>query len=159
MRAAVVGAPLPTAVQRDEAQLPFVTFPDSVRMQLVQANLLKGVWIVRSSFPPGVTVQTHRHTGDVYAFTLRGHWLYLESAAETNTPGSYLFEPAGSVHTLHVPGDNQLNAEVWFVIHGAILNLGANGEIEAEIDAASVLDGYRRLCLDQHGMNDPPVVV
>ena len=83
-------------------------------MQLLQADLANGVWIVRSLFPPGVTIQTHKHTGHVYAFTQSGQWHYLESPEALNTAGSYLFEPAGSVHTLHVPADNEGDTDVWF---------------------------------------------
>jgi 2,4'-dihydroxyacetophenone dioxygenase len=150
---------VPTAVHRGESDLPFVTFPDSVRMQLVQADLANGVWIVRSLFPPGVTIQTHKHTGHVYAFTRSGRWHYLESPEAVNSAGSYLFEPAGSVHTLHVPADNEGDTDVWFAIHGANLNLDAEGNVEVVIDAASVLAGYRHLCASEHGVSDPPVVV
>ncbi len=49
---------------------------------------------------PGVTIQRHKHTGEVLAFTIRGAWKYLEYP-EVNTAGSYLFEPAGSIHTAY----------------------------------------------------------
>lgn len=149
----------PTAVHRAEDELPFVTFPDSVRMQLLQVDLANEIWIVRSRFPPGVTIQTHKHTGNVYAFTHFGRWHYLESPEAVNTTGSYLFEPAGSVHTLHVPPDNVGDTDVWFAINGANLNLDAQGGVEVVIDAQSVLAGYRKLCATEHGVLDPPVVV
>ncbi len=149
----------PTAVHRGESDLPFVTFPDSVRMQLLQVDLAAGVWVVRSLFPPGVSVTTHKHTGHVYTFTRSGSWHYLESPDAVNTAGSYLFEPAGSVHTLHVPAANDEVTDVWFAIHGANLNLDEHGEVELVIDAASVLTGYRALCETEHGVSDPPVVV
>ena len=40
-----------------------------------------------------------------------------------NVAGSYLFEPAGSIHTLHVPDTNTEVTDVFFAIHGANLNL------------------------------------
>jgi len=150
---------VPTAVHRAEGDLPFVTFPDSVRMQLLQVDLAGGLWVVRSLFPPGVTIQTHKHTGPVHAFTRAGRWCYRESPEAVNVAGSYLFEPAGSVHTLQAPADNEGTPDVSFVIHGAILNLTAQGHVEHVIDAASVLSGYRALCRSQHGLSDPPVVV
>jgi 2,4'-dihydroxyacetophenone dioxygenase len=149
----------PTAVHRGEADLPFVTLPDSIRMQVLQVDLANGVWVIRSLFAPGTTVQTHKHTGHVYAFTQSGRWHYLESPEAVNTAGSYLFEPAGSVHTLHVPADNDSDTDVWFVIHGANLNLTPQGEVESVIDAGIVLAGYRAMCEAQHGISDPPVVV
>ena len=85
----------PTAVHRGESELPFVTLPDGIRMQVLQVDLATGVWVIRSLFAPGTTVQTHKHTGHVYAFTQKGSWHYLESPDAVNTAGSYLFEPAG----------------------------------------------------------------
>ncbi|HYA69302.1 MAG TPA: 2,4'-dihydroxyacetophenone dioxygenase family protein [Acidimicrobiales bacterium] len=149
----------PTAVHRAETDLPFVTFPDGVRMQLLQVDLATGVWVVRSLFPAGVSVQTHKHTGHVYAFTRSGHWYYRESPEAVNVAGSYLFEPAGSVHTLHAPPGNEGDTDVCFVIHGAILNLTAEGDVEAVIDAAGVLSSYRALCRSEHATSDPPVVL
>jgi len=149
----------PTAVHRAEGDLPFVTLPDSTRLQLLQVDLANGVWVIRTLFPPGITVQTHKHTGHVYAFTQSGSWHYLESPEAVNTAGSYLFEPAGSVHTLHVPPTNEGPTDAWFVIHGANLNLTPEGSVEMVIDAGTILAVYRALCETEHAMSDPPVVV
>jgi 2,4'-dihydroxyacetophenone dioxygenase len=149
----------PTAVHRGLDELPSIDFGDGNNMQLLRVDLANGVWIVRNRFDPGITVQTHKHTGHVDAFTITGSWHYLESPEAVNTPGSYLFEPAGSIHTLHVPDTNDGVTDVWFTIHGANLNLDADGNVETVIDAGSVLSYYRYLCAQQHGLADPPVVV
>jgi hypothetical protein len=149
----------PTALHRGESDLPFVTLPDGIRMQVLQVDLATGVWVIRSLFKPGTTVQTHKHTGHVYAFTQQGSWYYLESPDAVNVANSYLFEPAGSVHTLHVPETNEGDTDVWFVIHGANLNLSPEGEVTDMIDAHVVYQGYLALCEAEHGITDPPVVV
>jgi quercetin dioxygenase-like cupin family protein len=150
----------PTAVHRGENDLPFITLPDGTgKLQLLQVDLANGVWVVRNLFPPGAAVATHKHTGHVYAFTQRGRWHYLEYADVMNTAGSYLYEPAGSVHTLHVPEDNDGDTDVWFTIHGANLNLDAEGNVELVVDAHFILDFYRAMCQSEHGVDDPPVVV
>jgi quercetin dioxygenase-like cupin family protein len=149
----------PTAVHRAESDLPFIHLPDGTGLQLLQVDLANGVWVVRNHFPPGVTIQTHKHTGHVYAFTQRGRWHYLESPDAVNVAGSYLFEPAGSVHTLHVPAGNDEVTDVWFTIHGANLNLDADGNVELVIDAHGILPFYRMMCASEHGVEDPPVVV
>lgn len=149
----------PTAIHRGESDLPFVTLPDTTKLQLLQVDLANGVWVIRTLFPPGVTVQTHMHTGHVYAFTQSGSWHYLESPEALNVAGSYLFEPAGSVHTLHVPPSNESLTDAWFVIHGANLNLTPEGAVEMVIDARTVLEFYRAACEAEHGVADPPVVV
>lgn len=149
----------PTAIHRGEAELPFVDLGGGIKLQLLQVDLANGVWIVRNHFDPGSTVQTHKHTGHVYAFTQKGSWYYLESPEAVNTAGSYLYEPAGSVHTLHIPETNEGVTDVWFAIHGANLNLDAQGGVELVVDAHAILPFYRMLCASQHGVDDPPVVV
>ena len=52
----------------------------------------------------------------------------------------------GAIHTLHVPATNKEVTDVWFAIRGANLNLDANGNVEAVIDAATVLEIYRGQC-------------
>ena len=149
----------PNAILRHEEDLPFVDLGDGSLLQVLQVDLAQGIWIIRNRFTPGYVVQTHRHTGSVYAFTTAGAWHYRESPDDVNLPGSDLFEPAGSVHTLHVLDDNEGLTDVWFTINGANLNLDANGQVEYVIDAATVLGFYRAACADQHGISDPAVVV
>lgn len=149
----------PPTIHRGEDDLPFVTLPDGTGLQLLQVDLAAGIWIVRNHFPPGISIQTHTHTGHVYAFTRAGRWHYLESPDAVNTSGSYLFEPAGSTHTLHVPADNDEVTDVSFVVHGANLNLDDDGNVVFVVDAHNLLPFYRDLCKEQHGIDDPPVVV
>ena len=145
------------AIHRGESELPFVDFGEGVSLQLLQVDLDQGLWVVRTRFQPGVTIQTHKHTGAVFALTLAGSWKYLEYP-EVNTAGSYLFEPAGSVHTLSVPATEKAVTDVWFAIYGANLNLDANGNVEAVIDAELVYQFYRTACLE-HGLPNPPVIL
>ncbi|MDH3705992.1 MAG: 2,4'-dihydroxyacetophenone dioxygenase family protein [Acidimicrobiia bacterium] len=149
----------PQTIHIGENDLPMVDAGDGVGIQLLQVDLAQGIWIVRNHFQPGTTIQTHRHTGHVYAFTQKGSWHYLESPEAVNVAGSYLFEPSGSVHTLHVPDTNDEITDVWFTIYGANLNLDAEGNVEVVIDAHTILPVYRALCAEQHGMPDPPVIV
>ena len=149
----------PEAILRHSEALPFVSFGEGNSLQLLQVDLAAGVWTVRAQFSAGLTVQTHRHTGAVHAFTNAGSWHYLEYPNDINLPGSYLFEPAGSVHTLHVPASNTEITDIWFIINGANLNLDTDGNIVSVSDAHSVLARYRAACAEQHGLADPPVVV
>ena len=148
---------IPLALHRGESDLPFVDLGDGSDMQLLQCDVEAGLWVIRSRFRPGYVVQTHKHTGEVFAFTQSGSWKYAESEY-VNTAGSYLYEPAGSVHTLIVPETNTEPTDVWFTIHGANLNLDAEGNIEMVIDAGLVLEVYRAMC-EANGFPDPPVIV
>ena len=154
---AVISAP-PPALHRGESDLPFVPYQEGVTFQLIQVDLEAGFFVVRVRGEPGRTIQRHKHTGEIFAFTSAGSWKYLEYP-EVNTAGSYLYEPAGSVHTLHVPPDNDGPTDVSFAIHGANLNLDAGGNVEMVIDAGFMLDFYLAMCEEQHGVTDPPVIV
>ena len=148
---------IPRAILRDEKDLPFVPLGDGTDLQLLQVDVDAGLWVVRTRWEPGVTVPTHKHTGPVYAFTLAGSWKYLEYPEDLNVAGSYLFEPAGSVHTLHVPESNTETTDAVFVIHGANLNLDEAGNVTMVIDAAFIRDFYLALC-EEAGHGTPPVV-
>jgi len=97
-----------------------------VGLKLVRLDASKGTWVIENRFEPGVRLQIHRHTGPVDAFTLTGRWHYLEYDF-FSVAGSYIYEPANSVHTLDVPEDNEGTTNVLFVIEGALLNLDADG--------------------------------
>src|SRR3954449_6581584 len=146
----------PTAIHRGEDELPFVDLDDGGSLQLLQIDLTQGLWILRMRWPAGMLLQTHKHTGPVFAFTQSGRWHYLESP-EVNTAGSYLFEPAGSVHTLTVPADNTELTDVWFAVYGANLNLDADGNVEMVIDAGTVLEFYLAMC-EAEGHPRPNVI-
>lgn len=147
---------VPRATHRGEDEIPFVALGDGTHLQLLQVDVEKGLWVIRTKFEPGVTIPTHKHTGEVFAFTLSGSWKYLEYP-EVNTAGSYLYEPAGSVHTLTVPADQEDMTDVWFAIYGANLNLDADGNVEMVIDAGFIRDIYFSLC-EAGGLGRPDVI-
>jgi len=114
----------------------------------------EGLWIVENIFQAGYEVQRHKHTGPVYAYTTSGAWKYKEYDY-VNRAGSFLYEPAGSVHTLTVVEDN---TRVWFQIYGANLNLDAEGNVESIIDAGGILEAYYMLA-EAEGLPRPTVLV
>jgi quercetin dioxygenase-like cupin family protein len=147
---------VPKALHRSESELPFVDLGDGTELQLLQVDVEAGLWVIRSRFAPGTIVPTHKHTGEVFAFTLAGSWKYVEYP-EVNVAGSYLYEPAGSIHTLMVPEENDVVTDVWFAIYGANLNLDADGNVEMVIDASLVRDTYFALC-EANGHGRPDVI-
>ncbi len=103
-----------------------------------------------------MTIQRHKHTGEVFGFTLRGAWKYLEYP-EVNTAGSYLYEPAGSVHTLHALENQKEITETWFAVRGANLNLNDKSNVETVHDAAAMLEIYLAGCR-QAGHPRPDII-
>ena len=146
----------PTAIHRAEENLPWVDDGAGTSFKVVLAKVREGLRITHVRFDPGVRLQIHRHTGPVYGYTSSGAWRYLESEF-VNRAGSFLYEPAGSIHTLVVPEDNAEVTEVWFQTYGANLELDADGNVESITDAASILDSYLELCAAQ-GFDEPPVL-
>jgi len=88
--------------------------------------------------------------------TFSGSWRYLEYL-EVNTAGSYLYEPAGSQHTLHVPASNTEVTDIWFAIRGANLNLDEQGNVASVWDATFMVETYLGLCAEA-GYGRPPVI-
>lgn len=148
--------PIPTALHRGEKELPFVTYQEGMSFALLHADVEGGLWVVRVRAHPGVTIQRHKHTGEVFAYTIAGSWKYLEYP-EVNTAGSYLYEPAGSVHTLHVLKNNPGITDIWFAIRGANLNLDEKGNVETVLDAGAVLELYLARCKEE-GHKHPDVI-
>ena len=147
----------PSAVHRGEDDLPWIDSGRGNDVKLLTAKISEGLWIVRTRFQPGTAVQTHRHTGQVYAYTISGSWHYKESEY-VNRAGSFLYEPAGSVHTLLVPEDHVEVPDVWFQIYGANLILDDDGNGESGSDAGAVLQWYLEGAAAV-GWDDPPVLI
>ncbi|MGQ0824305.1 MAG: 2,4'-dihydroxyacetophenone dioxygenase family protein [Actinomycetota bacterium] len=148
---------LPTAIHRGDDELPWVDIGEGSLLKVLQIKEREGLWVIRNRFQPGYRVQKHKHTGPVYAFTTSGAWRYEESEF-VNRAGSFLYEPAGSVHTLVVPRDNTESTDVFFAIWGANLNLDASGNVESIVDAGLILQAYYALC-EAEGLPKPDVVL
>jgi len=144
----------PTAVHIGADELPFVDIGDGSKLKVIQVKEREGLWIVEDIFQAGYEVQKHRHTGPVYAYTTSGAWKYKEYEY-VNRAGSFLYEPAGSVHTLQCVEND---THVWFQIYGANLNLDEQGNVESVIDGALTLSAYYALC-EAEGYPRPNVLV
>ena len=144
----------PEALHLGAADLPFVEIGDGNKLKVIHVKEGEGLWIVENIFQAGFEVQKHRHTGPVYAYTTSGAWKYAEYPY-VNRAGSFLYEPANSVHTLQCIEDD---THVWFQIYGANLNLDADGNVESVIDGALTLSAYYALC-EAEGLPRPNVLV
>lgn len=130
------------AVHVGQDDLPFMPAGAGGELKLVHVDLNQGLWISITRFEPGTRIARHFHTGCVLAVTLSGSWYYEEYPQSVNQRGSYLFEPAGSVHTLVCPDDAELT-EVWFAIWGANVLMDEDGNATAIVDAHRSLALYR----------------
>ncbi len=143
----------PTAIHVGADELPFVDIGGGSKLKVLMVKEREGLWIVENIFQAGYEIQTHRHTGPVWGYTTSGAWKYKEYDY-VNRAGSFLYEPAGSVHTLTVTADD---TRVWFHMYGANLNLDAAGNVESVTDGASTLAAYYALC-EMQGLGRPNVL-
>ncbi|MEL0315645.1 MAG: 2,4'-dihydroxyacetophenone dioxygenase family protein [Halieaceae bacterium] len=134
------------AVLIRDQDLPWVDLPDGSQLQVLQVDLNQNLWVVRNRFKPGFQIDTHYHTGPVFAVTHSGEWFYAEYPDKVNDAGSYLYEPAHSVHTLTVAPDASEDAVVTFMIFGSNVNVDAEGNVISILDAQTVLFLYQQLC-------------
>jgi 2,4'-dihydroxyacetophenone dioxygenase len=146
------------AILLHDEDLPYVALPDGTSIQLLQVDLNQNLWVVRTRFQPGFAIDTHYHTGPVFAVTLSGEWFYKEYPDKVNKAGSYLYEPAHSLHTLTVAEDAGEDAHVWFAVYGSNVNLDDDGNVTSLVDAKSLLTIYRALC-EAEGKNCDKVIV
>lgn len=146
----VLGIP---AIHIGADELPFVDLGDGSKLKVIMIDAAQQLWIIENVFAAGYEVQRHRHTGPVYAYTTSGAWRYKEYP-DINRAGSFLFEPADSVHTLQVLEDD---THVWFQIYGSNLNLDDDDEVDSISDGASALAVYLKLC-EQAGLPRPNVL-
>jgi 2,4'-dihydroxyacetophenone dioxygenase len=134
--------------------MPWVEIGNGNKMRVLQVRPTEGLWIVENIFQNGFAVQPHRHTGPVWGYTTRGAWKYAEYDY-VNRAGSFLYEPAGSVHSLMCVEDD---TQVWFHMYGANLNLDPDGNVESVTDGPSTLAAYYMLA-EMQGLDRPNVVV
>ena len=149
-------AGIPAAILRQEHDLPMVKIGPGVSIQLLQVDFDHNIRVTRALLDPGLKLRTHIHTGHVFAWTLAGTWKYIEYP-ESSEANSYLYEPAGSQHTLVVPEDSPQPADVIFIVHGSNIELGATGEFEGATDAAAIARAYLRGCKEL-GLPRPNVI-
>jgi quercetin dioxygenase-like cupin family protein len=144
----------PDAIHIGQDDLPFVDIGDGSLLKVLQVKPKEGLWIIENIFQAGYEVDKHKHTGPVWGYTRSGAWKYKEYDY-VNREGSFLYEPAGSVHTLQCVEDN---TRVWFHMYGSNLNLDAEGNITTVVDGQTALDFYLAICEEQ-GLPHPNVLV
>ena len=89
-------------------------------------------WSELMRLEPGSAVAPHRHTGEVHAFNLAGT-REIFGTGERVGPGSYVYEPAGTVDGWRAVGDEPCVVHIKVV--GSIAYLGGNGQVIKSVNA------------------------
>ena len=103
-----------------------------------------GAWISLLRARAKGTIARHRHSAPVTAWTLDGAWAYREHEWVARK-GSFVYEPAGHIHTLYIP-DDPGNMLAVFHIFGPLVYLNEDGSPADYEDVFIRIDRYAAYC-------------
>jgi len=106
-------------------------------------------WSELMRLEPGSVVALHRHTGEVHALSLSGTREIL-GTGELAGPGSYTYEPAGTIDAWQAVGDEP--CVLHLTVTGEVQYLGTDGKVTETVDAASQQAVYLTWCA-QHDVS------
>jgi 2,4'-dihydroxyacetophenone dioxygenase len=138
----------PDAIPFARIQRPWGT----TYMKLLRCSVAENSFTNIVRYPAGVQLATHLHTGPVHAYTFEGRWRYLEYDWEA-TAGSYVNEPAGTVHTLKIEDETL----ALFIVNGGFIYFDDKGAFIRYQDAATTLEDCKA-ALAVDGLELPPAV-
>ncbi|MGV0735043.1 2,4'-dihydroxyacetophenone dioxygenase family protein [Mycobacterium syngnathidarum] len=140
MHLPLVALPQTTLLSVNEHDIP--TLRDvagpGVHIKPLRIDVEAGCMVALVTFSPGSEVPLHYHTGIAEVYTLSGSWHYKEYPDQLQTAGSYLYEPAASVHTLTCPESNVEDTVMLVRVEGAQINFTDDGQLHSILDAAVI---------------------
>jgi len=152
------GAPLPLValpqgelLSVNENDIPLITdsLAPGVHVKPLRLDLEAGCWVVLATFSPGAKVPLHYHTGVAEVYTMSGSWHYLEYPDQPQTAGSYMYEPAGSVHTFVCPESNTEDTTLFIRVEGANINFTEDGQFHSILDTTMIRHLVDQLAQDR----------
>ncbi len=109
-----------------------------VHFKPLRLDLEAGCWVILGVISPGAKMPIHYHTGPAEVYTLAGRWYYLEYPDQPQTAGSYVFRPAGCVHTFVCPESNTEDTVILLRVEGANVNFTDDGQFHSLLDAVMI---------------------
>ncbi len=127
------------AVSDDERH--WVPMGEGVWVRPLLFDTVNGAWsnVMRTETTGVIT--RHRHAAPVHGFVIDGSWHYLEHDWKA-TPGSYIYEPAGDTHSLHI--DDAARSHTIFWITGTMASVDDKGELIGYADVFTRIEQARR---------------
>ncbi|WP_082361228.1 2,4'-dihydroxyacetophenone dioxygenase family protein [Bacillus sp. FJAT-28004] len=125
--------------------LPWVPFNENhtCYFKPLRFDLSTGTWIYLFKIKSNQVLGKHRHTGgSVIGYNIQGKWRY-EGRDWAATPGTFIFEPPGDIHTLITEDEEVLTL---FILGGALQYFNDNDEITGQDDIFTVLKKYKDFC-------------
>ena len=106
-----------------------------IHIQPLRLDAEHNQWVFLATVAPGRSLPMHYHTGQLQVWTIQGRWPYHD---QPHTAGSYLYEPAGSVHTFYCPEDNTEDTIALAWIEGAQVSFNEDGSFHSVMDAVTL---------------------
>ncbi|HXW81787.1 MAG TPA: 2,4'-dihydroxyacetophenone dioxygenase family protein [Acidimicrobiales bacterium] len=138
----------------DPGALPWVPQAEGVYFRPLRICPELGSWTNLLRVTKKGTINLHRHVAPVEAWVISGQWRYLERDWVAR-PGTYVFEPAGDVHTLVNTGEEEM--VTLFCMHGPIEYIGRDGETIFTETAETKLSKYVSFC-EANGISLAPII-
>jgi 2,4'-dihydroxyacetophenone dioxygenase len=135
----------------NEATIPLLrdVFGHGVHFKPLRLDLAGGCWVILAVLSPGAKMPVHYHTGPAEAYTLSGYWYYHEYPDQPQTAGSYVYRPAGSVHTFICPESNTEDTVILLRVEGANVNFTQDGRFHSILDAVMIYHATQMVAEDQ----------
>ncbi|GIP39020.1 hypothetical protein J31TS4_23000 [Paenibacillus sp. J31TS4] len=139
------------------AELPWVPFTEnhSCSFKPLRFDLNTGTWIYLFRIKSNQVLGKHRHTGgSVIGYNIQGKWKY-EGRTWVATPGTFVFEPPGDIHTLITEDEEVVTL---FILSGSLQYFDEKNQIIGQDDIYTVLKKYRDFCV-QNGIQSRDALI
>lgn len=124
---------------------PFAPYSDEVFIKLLKADPVRGETITLLKAPAGMTLPRHHHSGTVIVYTIKGAWKYREHDW-TATPGSVVFETAGTSHQPDAVGSHGDEVITLNITMGDLIYFDDEGRVAAIENWKSMVQRYLDYC-------------
>ncbi len=136
------------AVHANAELLPWVEIGIGIQFKVLSCCNKTGRYVILTKYPPGTQLPPHRHSGQVFGYTIQGKWGYVEHDF-TATAGSIVHETANSHHTLKVHDDSPVELIFLALVEGNLITYDEQGNIWAIDDGQTQLEAYLRMAKEQ----------
>ena len=123
--------------------MPFTPYSEEIQLKLIKADPIRGETVTLLKVPPKMEMPMHHHSGTVMVWTISGEWKYIEHDW-VGTPGSFVFETAGSRHT--PVGVSDCEVITLNIVQGDWNIVTPEGAVLAIENWKSMMDRYLNFC-------------
>lgn len=131
---------------KDLPWVPFTPLTDEVTLKYYKVDPIRAEILVSMTFPAGLTLPPHYHTGIVIAHTVKGAWRYQEHDWISRA-GDTVYETAGSMHT----PESLEESEVFFYLVGELLFFNEEKQLLWQENWKTSIERYSNYC-DEHDL-------